>query len=343
MMSRKLSRYFRRRKERLLSLRPLGSGTHGKAYLLRVKRGRRTKNVVLKSLYGTSLGHSHFSDRAQMLLLANDTYNRLPNHIKSIDVLADVGREYLSVGESKEFLFLMEEANGISYFADMYALMGKEKADKEDIAKARSLARYLSIVHSKKPRHDAHLYRRRIRDTIGHGECLMGVLDTYEELPFMNKKEMALLVQLSIDHWVRMRDFHRLARVHGDFYQGNILFDNGKLTVMDRSRGEFGEPADDVTSLSINYIWYALMQKGRMEGPFHELYDAFWGEYLRVTRDRKILECVQPFFAFRTVVVCNPRFYPKVKNKVRRKLVNFALNVLKAKRFDHRKVDSYLR
>lgn len=48
---------------------------------------------------------------------------------------------------------------------------------------------YLSDIHSIK-RDSKSLYWRKIRDTIGHGECLMGVLDTYPE-GILSYKEMA--------------------------------------------------------------------------------------------------------------------------------------------------------
>jgi len=49
---------------------------------------------------------------------------------------------------------------------------------------------------------------------------------------------------------------HRLSQVHGDFHPWNVLFREGvDFTVLDRSRGERGEPADDVTAMTINYIF----------------------------------------------------------------------------------------
>lgn len=42
----------------------------------------------------------------------------------------------------------------------------------------------------------------------------------------------------------------RLRQVHGDFHPWKILFELGAdFRLLDRSRGEFGDPADDVTSL----------------------------------------------------------------------------------------------
>ena len=47
---------------------------------------------------------------------------------------------------------------------------------------------------------------------------------------------------------------HRLSRTHGDFHPWNVLFREGTdFSVLDRSRGEWGEPADDVAALGVNF------------------------------------------------------------------------------------------
>ena len=40
------------------------------------------------------------------------------------------------------------------------------------------LASYLAAIHRVK-RKDPDLYRRRLRELIGHGECIMGLTDSY--------------------------------------------------------------------------------------------------------------------------------------------------------------------
>jgi hypothetical protein len=48
-----------------------------------------------------------------------------------------------------------------------------------------------------------------------------------------------------------------------------VLFREGvDFTVLDRSRGEWGEPADDVTAMTINYIFYSLQKYGELAGVF---------------------------------------------------------------------------
>ena len=58
---------------------------------------------------------------------------------------------------------------------------------------------------------------------------------------------------------------HRLSQVHGDFHPWNILFDEAdNLRVLDRSRGEYGEPADDVPCSAMNYLFFSLQRSGRL-------------------------------------------------------------------------------
>ena len=135
----------------------------------------------------------------------------------------------------------------------------------------------------------------------------------------------------------------RLRQVHGDFHPFNILFREGTdFTVLDRSRGEWGEPADDVTALTGNYLFASLQASGRLEGPFESLFRRFWERYIERTGDAGILETAAPFFAFRCLVMASPVWYPSLDASVRRKLFSFLLSVLDAPRFEPGKVNGWL-
>ena len=104
--------------------------------------------------------------------------------------------------------------------------------------------------------------------------------------------------------------------------------EDNSFTLLDRSRGECGEPADDVSCLTTNYIFYSLRTYGKLEGPFLELFKIFLDNYLNKTKDNEMLGLIQPFYAFRGIVVSNPLFYPQVSDDVRRKMFNFINNLL---------------
>jgi aminoglycoside phosphotransferase family enzyme len=138
------------------------------------------------------------------------------------------------------------------------------------------------------------------------------------------------------------RRTHRLRRVHGDFHPFNILFREGTdFSVLDRSRGEWGDPADDVTSITGNYLFSSLQREGRLAGAFEMLFRRFWDRYLEKTGDREILEVAPPFYAFRCLVMASPVWYPTLPEEVRRKLFAFLQAVLDAEAFDPSRVDAY--
>jgi aminoglycoside phosphotransferase family enzyme len=131
--------------------------------------------------------------------------------------------------------------------------------------------------------------------------------------------------------------------VHGDFHPWNIQFRGGlDFTVLDRSRGEWGEPADDVSALSINYVFYSLQAHGRLAGSFEKLHRLFWGAYFERTGDEEMLTVIQPFYVWRALVVASPVWYPSLSRAVRVKLFNFIKNMLVTERFDPADVNSYI-
>ena len=142
--------------------------------------------------------------------------------------------------------------------------------------------------------------------------------------------------------WRLKHRTHRLRQVHGDFHPWNILFRKGTdFTVLDRSRGEWGEPADDVTCITMNYLFFALQSTRRVDGPLNALFTRFWTRYLAATGDHEVLEVAAPFFAFRGLVMANPIWYPRLPPGIRRVLLTFVEAVLDAPSFDPQRVADY--
>jgi len=327
-------------------LKDLKGFGYGVPYVIEFTVNGAVKRVVLETMRSEGFGHDYFSDRAQVLLWQHSAFNKLPRHVRSIDVGAfTVKTDGLkSLGDCGEFFILTELVDGKLYHFDLDSLKENNQLNELDEQRCLALSDYLVEIHKVK-RDAPWLYIRRARELVGHGECIMGLLDSYPpELDFINESD---LIDIERDcvvwRWRLKRKAHRLSQVHGDFHPWNVMFREGTdFTVLDRSRGEWGEPADDVTAMTINYIFYSLQKYGELTGVFERLFRLFWKNYLEKTSDWEILEVVQPFYAWRGLVVASPIWYPNLSKDVRIKLLNFVRNVLHFERFDLESVNSYI-
>ncbi len=299
--------------------------------------------AVFHTMRPNQFGHEHMADRAQIHLWEHEAFNRLPKHVRSIDVGAFQSDGWLlSLGDVDELFLLTEYVEGSGYNLDLERLSDTNELTELDLARADALCDYLVEIHRTRGS-DPGLYRRRIRELVGHGECIMGLADSYPPHPLIP----ATLLE-KIEHqcvrwrWKLKGRTHRLRQVHGDFHPWNILFGReAEVRVLDRSRGEWGDPADDVASITANYVFFSLQRSGRLEGALETLFSRFWDRYLSRTQDRELLEVVAPFFAFRGLVIASPVWYPTLEDTVRQKLFRFMLAVLDADAFDPAKVNSY--
>ncbi|MEJ2025560.1 MAG: phosphotransferase, partial [Deltaproteobacteria bacterium] len=302
----------------LTAMEQLGEGIHGTAYLLKFRVPSRIPHeeirLIMKTLFPSRFGHDHYADRAQVLLLAHANYNDLPKHVRAVDVVGESADRLIPVKDAREFYIFMEEAGGAPYFKDLDAILERGHLNERDIQRAEMLAHFLADIHGNRySGADAKiLYRRRIRDLIGHGECIMGIIDAYDGVSFLPPQEFIAFVERCIPWWGKIRNrSERLCSVHGDYHPGNIRLEGDDFVLLDRSRGSWGEPADDVSSLSVNYLHYALKDQGTFVGPFSELFLIFLNAYLERTGDTALFEVAPPFYAFRVLVLANPRFYPQ--------------------------------
>lgn len=319
---------------------------YGVPYIVEFVANGENKQAVLETMRPEGFGHDHFADRASVLLWQHATFNKLPKHVKSLDVgsFTAGGDGLKSLGDCAELFLVTELVNGDLYHLDLDRIKETGKTGKSDDQRCLALSDYLTEIHAVK-RDAPWLYARRMRELVGHGECIMGMLDSYPlELEFVKESDLIELERACVVwRWRLKHKAHRLSQVHGDFHPWNILFREGvNFTVLDRSRGEWGEPADDVAAMTINYIFYSLQKYGELAGSFQCLFKLFWNNYLQKTLDKEILETIQPFYAWRGLVVASPLWYPHLDESVRVKLINFVKNVLQVGTFDLGNVNAYL-
>ena len=343
-----------------VSVRPLTGGEgddvkgfgYGVPLAVRCRIGGATRELVVARTRPLSgFGHDYPADRAWQALFSHPAYNAFPRHARSLDVgCALASGRLVSLGEAVEFFQLVEKVEGTLYRLDLERLLAGDATD-VDIVRATALGRFLAAAHKVK-HDDPAIYQRRIRELVGHGECLMGILDSYPH-PYAPLPASACeaIERAAVGWRWRLRDrTARLARVHGDFHPWNILFREGAdFSVLDRSRGEWGEPADDVAALAINYLFFGLRRAagegraGTVADPFLGLFRTFMESYVAASRDTELFEVLPPFFAFRAFVLAHPRWYPALDDATRAAVIRFGRMMIEGGAVDFAALASDLR
>lgn len=317
---------------------------YGTPVLLEYEVDGRRRKAVLHTIQSGPFGHEHMADRAQSLLWEHRAFNTLPRHVRSIDVGAfRHDQSLVSLGDAEEFFTLTHYGKGAPYSGDLERIRDSGEILHLDLQRADTLCDYLAEIHQTKGG-DSGLYVRRIRELIGHSECIMGLIDSYpKEVEPTYGRQLAAIEKRCIEwRWKLKGRVHRLRQVHGDFHPWNILFDEGmEFCLLDRSRGEWGDPADDVTCLTMNYLFFSLQRFGRLGGQFEALFRRFWERYLQRSNDAEMLEVAAPFLVFRGLVMAHPVWYPHLNESVRAKLFRFMEAVLDSETFKVGEVNRY--
>ena len=342
-------------------VRELGSDSHGPnalkqfgygspllvTYRVAAEREERRQDVF-HNIRRTPFGRERDDDRVAAVWLDYQTFNLLPRHVRAVDIVGLTQEGHLdSLRRLRDLILVTSFQPGAVYAEDLLALRDGRALATQDLDRAASLARYLAQTHSQAYKEDeaqrSMLWRRRLRDLVGHGEGIMGLIDSYPlPLPYVSRRDLQEIERLANAwRWRTKPLSHRLCQVHGDFHPFNIVFDeSGAFHVLDRSRGPWGEAADDVSCLSINYLFFSLQKSGRLAPPFLQLYRQFWESYFAERSDEELLKTIAPWFAWRALVVASPIWYPNIDEGVRRKLLAFARQVMLAERFEWQRIET---
>ncbi|MFO0547237.1 MAG: phosphotransferase [Polyangiaceae bacterium] len=301
--------------------------------------------LVFHTQTANDFGHDRRADRAALALLSFDTFGAIPAHVAPLDVGAlGTAGEAVSLRRGGEFYLLTSYADGDIYAHDLERVAQRGVAEPRDLSRVETLARYLARLHrEERPRREG--YVRALRDLLGSGEGIFGLVDAYpEDTPSAPRSRLVQIEHACLDYRHRLRGRgDRLRRTHGDFHPFNLVFsDAGELTVLDTSRGSEGDPADDAICLSINYPFFALDTADAWRG-LGPLYRRFWDVYLDESRDLELLTVAPPFLAWRALVLACPRWYPKLSAASRDALLGLVEAALSTGRFEPSSVEALFR
>lgn len=289
--------------------------------------------IVFHTARPDDFGHDRRADRVGNLLTAYDTFRAIPKHAAALDV-GCVARDgtLVSLAHTGEPYLITRWVDGDLYADDLRRVAERGEATTRDRERAGLLAGLLLEIHAAPGSHPA-AYTRAIRDLLGHGEGIFGLVDSYDAAtPGASPARLRALEEACLAwRWKLRGRTDRLRRTHGDFHPFNIVFHtDGTPALLDASRGAQGDPADDVACIAINFIFFGAGRTGR---PLAPLWRELWSVYLAGdTVD--VLAAVAPFFAWRALVLASPRWYPHLSRPDRDRILGFAERALAADRFD---------
>ena len=296
----------------------------------------KQRSLVFRTASRNEFGHDRRADRAGEIILAFDTFNAVPGHIRALDMGVITPAGLRSIRDAGELYLVTTFVEGRLYADDLRRIAREGVATKEDLDRCDALARWLVQLHQVCGPADAVAWRRVVRDLLGNGEGIFGIVDAYPpDVPGAPRARLERIEHRCLDWRWRLRErSERLHRTHGDFHPFNIVFSGGtQFTALDASRGGRGDPADDLTALAINYVFFALQAPGTWERGFGPLWRQLWSSYLAGSGDSEVLCTAAPFLAWRALVLGCPRFYPELGAGARGALLDLAEGALDAVSF----------
>jgi hypothetical protein len=306
-------------------------------------RDGRRHVFVFHTASPDAFGHDRRADRAAEMLLAYDDFRQIPGHVEAIDVgaISRATGELVSLHDAGEFYLITRWADGRVYADELREIAASARLEDRHLRHCDTLAAYLARLHE--PRRDARAWRRAVRDLVGSGEGIFGIIDGYPpDAPGAPAERLRAIERRCCERRWRLLDrSDRLRRIHGDFHPFNLVFDASDRPIpLDASRGCLGDAADDLCALSINYVFFALGRPEAWRGALRTLWWRVWESWIAQAHDDEVLAVAAPWFAWRGLVLANPAWYPDLGAEERSRLLGLVERVLDSPRLDLALADS---
>lgn len=291
----------------------------------------RERRIVIKKVIAQGFGLEDSPDRARHLLWCYTAYTALPGHPNALDVgFIRSDGTWVSMAQSQDYFLIEEFVEGTGYHQDLTDILARHQLIEQDKARARALALYLGELHREKKIDPLH-YMRAFREMVGGGEGIMGLIDAFPTDFKRRHSDLLLALQMSCLErvWHLSQVPRPTCQTHGDFHPWNILFRTDvDFSVIDRSRSAWDDPAVDVGSMAMNYLFLGIREGNLEQSAGIQLLTLFLETYLSTTSDYEILTTLGPHLAMRAMAAASPVFYPHIPEELRLSLFNLALHLV---------------
>jgi hypothetical protein len=212
-------------------------------------RSRAGACARVRTQASNEFGHDRRAERMEDATLAHSLSAPVALHLRALYEVADADDGGLvSLKGTGEAYLVTDWAEGALYAEDLRRVARDGVATELDLARAAALADYLARLHAVKL-DDRVAWRRAIRDLVGHGEGIFGMVDGYPDgVAGAPASRLRAIEERCLDWRWRLRDrTERLARTHGDFHPFNVVFapHRGRADALHaprRLRGGKGDP-----------------------------------------------------------------------------------------------------
>lgn len=301
----------------VINVERVGSGAHGTA--IRAKT-RLDGNLILKIMSDeTSFGHDFPTDRIASLLHAHASSRRLcPGQSLGVVIVQESSPSRFIATPSEAVAVMHEFPTECTLMTGIRSLGDKLiAADRAWFVRLREAMTHIHSI-SAPPPVAVHIHRRKLRETVGHSELLLGILDSFGTIDgFGRKQQMEYATAAIAARYALIDDLPLVTQVHGDLHCGNVLIGDSDLHLVDPGRGQFGHPAEDIASAVVDLILWSVFRFNGLEGAYLEAVSILLDDYVAATNRQDTFRYLPFYLGAKCPVVVHPGLYPDIPGRLR--------------------------